>query len=670
VTPLLWGLGLLLLSGTCALACAGSARWATRLGAGGAALGCALGAFPALGVLVSGRAATLRVPWDVPYGAFFIEVDPLSAFFLLGVFVVSGVAAIYGAESLRHGHGPGETSDGPHKPLGPAWFFYNVLVAAMALVVVSRNGVLFLVAWEVMALASFFLVTFEDDDVSVRDAGRTYLVATHLGTAALLALFALLGREAGSLDFDRFRAIGPLPPSTAGALFLLGIVGFGGKAGLAPFHVWLPEAHPAAPTHVSAVMSGAMIKIGVYGLLRLLTFIGPPPLWWGWVLVAVGLSSGVLGALFALAQHDLKRLLAYSSVENVGIATTGIGIGVLGLAIGAPTVAVLGFAGALLHVANHALFKALLFLGAGAVAHGAGTREIDRLGGLLRRMPATGATFFIGALAICGLPPLNGFASEFLVYLGALHGGAARAVEASLPALAAAVGLALVGGLSVVAFAKAFGITFLGEPRTAPAAEARDPGLPMRLSLALLSCGCVAAGLAAPFLVGAMAPLVASAAGLPAHPVADGLAAAARSLTPVTVAGILTLALCAGLAILRRGLLSGRTVARSETWACGYSLPTPRMQYTGTSFVQPLTRLVRSALGTRRDVNLPAGLFPSDASFATRTPDVVTERAIRPAFAVAARGLARLRWLQHGRLNLYMLYVALTLVVLLVWKLG
>src|SRR5438067_2314848 len=241
----------------------------------------------------------------------------------------------------------------------------------MAMVVVARNAVLFLVAWEVMALASFFLVTFQDEEESVRSAGWTYLVATHLGSACLLALFILLGRGTGSLDFDRFTAA-----SGVGLLFILAMVGFGSKAGFMPFHVWLPEAHPAAPSHVSAVMSGVMIETGIYGLVRTLTFLGPLPAWAGWLLIGVGVTSGVLGVLFALAQHDLKRLLAYSSVENMGIIALGLGLGVLGLAESMTPLAVIGFAGALLHVVNHSVFKGLLFLGAGAVQHAAHTLEL------------------------------------------------------------------------------------------------------------------------------------------------------------------------------------------------------------------------------------------------------------------------------------------------------
>ena len=403
MTLFLSGMALLVVSALAALLTRRFPKACTLLGAGGAVAGCALALLPAARGLC-GAAVSIRYPWSLPGGTFYAEIDSLSAFFLIPALGLPLVSAIYGGKYMMAYAGK--------KSLGASWFFYNLLAAGMAMSIVARNAVLFLMAWETMALASFFLVTFENEKPEAREAGWIYLVATHIGTAFLLVFFLLPGGE--SLDFDRFN-----PGAHPGLLFLLALVGFGTKAGFMPLHVWLPEAHPAAPSHVSAVMSGAMIKTGIYGLLRALMLLGQPPAWWGWVLVVIGISSGVLGVLFALAQHDLKRLLAYHSVENIGIIALGLGAGLLGVSYHSPVLAVLGFGGGLLHVLNHALFKGLLFLGAGSVAHGTGTREIDRLGGLLKRMPWTGITFLVGAAAISGLPPLNGFISEFLIYLGA-----------------------------------------------------------------------------------------------------------------------------------------------------------------------------------------------------------------------------------------------------------
>ena len=406
---------LLCLSAVLAAAAARSDRLSLSIGTTGCLAACALGLIGATAALLDGVRSTWRAPWPIPVGEVHVGLDPLSAFFLLCLFTVAGLSSIYGASYLLGYLG--------QRRLAPAVVFFNLLVAAMGMVVVARDAILLIVAWEVMSIASFFLVTFENDRAEVRRAGMTYLVASHLGVLVLLVLFALLGREAGSFDFDLL-ARGGGATSAANAAFLLALIGFGTKAGIWPLHVWLPDAHPAAPSHVSALMSGVMIKMGIYGLLRTLTFLGPPPAAWGVVLIAVGAVSGVLGVLQALAQHDLKRLLAYHSVENIGIIVLGIGIGLLGQAHGQPAVAFAGYAGGLLHVLNHGLFKGLLFQGAGSIRHGTGSTDIDSLGGLHRRMPLTSLTFLVGAAAICGLPPLNGFVSEWLVFVGAFRGAA------------------------------------------------------------------------------------------------------------------------------------------------------------------------------------------------------------------------------------------------------
>ncbi len=630
------------------------------LAAGSVVIAAGLGCLPAIQVLLGGATEQFHFPWPVPYGEFFIELDPLSAWFLLPTLLLSALCAIYGVGYLRSWQG--------RRPLGPVWFFYGLLVLGMVLVLVARNAVLFLFAWELMAVASFFLVTFEHERESVREAGWIYFVATHLGTAFLLAFFLLLARETGSMDFNVWAAHGIHTQGLASVLFLLAVVGFGTKAGFMPLHVWLPEAHPAAPSHVSALMSGVMIKTGIYGLLRAFTFLGTPLLWWGWGLIAIGLTSGVLGVLFALAQHDLKRLLAYHSVENIGIIALGLGVGLLGMSTGSSMLIVLGFGGALLHVLNHALFKGLLFLGAGAVLHGAGTLEIDHLGGLLKRMPWTAAIFLIGAVAISGLPPLNGFVSEFLIFLGAFKGGISTtgAIAASLLALIA--GLALIGGLAVACFTKAFGIVFLGEPRSEHVSRAHEVGWTMRLPMLALVAGCVLIGLLAPVVVGSLQTVLASFTHLEPAAVSENLAAAASPLTFVVIGSGAFLLLLLALVLFRRGLLAGRRVEQGATWGCGYAQPTPRMQYTASSFAQPLTNLFRPLLGTRTRVFKPQGIFPPDAALETITPDISHEEMYRPMFERAEAWLSQLRWLQHGNVQLYVLYIAMTLIVLLVWK--
>jgi hydrogenase-4 component B len=658
---ILAGLGLLVLGAVASLAAARSPRLATVVGVVSTVAGCACALVPVVRVLLGGAPLSLRFAWSVPFGAFALGLDGLSAFFLLPILTLSALAALYGGEYLGAFRGRAVPAR--------AWPFFALLVAGMALVVLARNGVLFLLAWEIMSLAAYFLVVLEDETPAVRAAGWTYLVATHLGTAFLIVMFVVLGHGAGSLDFERFAAAGPAAAPLAGLVFVLALIGFGTKAGFMPLHVWLPEAHPAAPSHVSAVMSGVMIKLGIYGLLRTLTFLGPPPAAWGWVLVAVGLTSGVLGVLFALAQHDLKRLLAYHSVENIGIIALGIGVGLLGVHYGSAPLAVLGFAGALLHVVNHALFKGLLFLGAGAVLHATGTREMDHLGGLLKRMPWTGALFLVGAAAICGLPPLNGFASEFLVFLGAYKGVLHPAAGVAGPALVVLAGLALIGGLAAACFAKVFGVVFLGEPRSAHVAHAHDPGRAMRLPMVALAAGCALIGLAPAALVGRMSGALEPLTRLPAATIDLALAPVLLPLTRITLVAAVLIVLGGLLALWRRVQLARHPLGEEGTWDCGYALPTPRMQYTASSFARPLTLLFGELLRTRTTRVAPAGPFPAQAALATETPDVFRDALFRPVFQMASGALARLRWLQRGRVQLYVLYILLTLVVLLVWKL-
>ena len=729
---ILLSLGVLFVSGFGAAALGRRPRAASIVAAGGAVAAAIIGLVPVIGCLATGTAAeTLRLEWNVPLGAFAIGLDPLSAWFAAAILGLSALAAVYGAAYLQ--------AYREHKNLGLLGFFYNVLMAGMLLTVVARNGVLFLVAWEVMALASYFLVVMEDEHESVRQAGWTYLVATHVGTAFLLVLFVMMAGPSGSMDFDTWTGFArtsgamtgvpevsaglpsdvtlshpegasegsrcgrclsvsqqqrpqrdssaslregrndnllgvpetPRAPALVGVAFVLALVGFGAKAGFVPLHVWLPEAHPAAPSHVSAVMSGVMIKTGIYGLLRVLMFLGPPPEWWAWTLIAIGAVTGVLGILAALAQGDLKRLLAYSSVENIGVITLGLGVGLLGLARHEPAVAAVGLAGALLHVVNHAFFKSLLFMGAGAVKHAAGTLEIDRLGGLLKRMPVTGLTFVIAAAAISALPPLNGFVSEFLIYLGAYRGAVSLEVSGLLGGLAVIGGLALIGGLAAACFAKATGIAFLGEPRTAPAAAAHEVGWAMRGPMLILAIGCVAMGLAGPVMLQVLAPVVADVSGLPRGEVAAQLPGWSSPLAYVSLGAAIILVLAGLLALVRRALLIGREVGSTGTWDCGYVDPTARMQYTASSFAQPLTDLFRNLIGLRKDVRPPAGYLPHAAArFRSDAPDVFRRWLFAPVFGGAARATAALRWMQHGRIQIYVLYIALTLLVLLVWKLS
>ena len=627
-------------------------------GQSGAIAGSIVGLAAAIGVLISGHTREIVANWPMPGGGFHLEIDALSAFFLLPVFGLSALAGLYGRSYLT-GRDSGRAAT--------TWFHLNLLTAAMALVIVARDGLLFLLAWEIMALIPFFLVIFDDRKAEVRHAAWTYLAATHLGTAFLLVMFVLLGNHAGTSDFSGYAGVLHGHAELSAAVFVLALIGFGSKAGIVPAHVWLPEAHPVAPSHVSALMSGAMIKVGIYGLVRMLTMLGPPPPWWGWVLIASGASSGVLGVLFALAQHDLKRLLAYSSVENIGIILLGVGIGVLGLAYGMTTLAVIGFAAGLLHVLNHSIFKGLLFLGAGAVQHAAHTLELEELGGLFKRMPWTGACFLIGAAAIVGLPPLNGFVSEFLLFYAGFVGIVQPVAQLAAAGLIALVAMGLISGLAAACFAKAFGVVFLGSARNLEAEAAHEVARPMLVAMAVLALLCVAIGAAAPLAVSSLTGVVTAASGLPASRVDAALTPVAGALS-----GAIAIFALAAIAAVLLWLLRARGLARAgvrhgPVWGCGFQRPTARMQYTASSFAQPLTTQFRLFIGSRERMVRPNGYFPATSSYASNSGDPFLRLLFVPGFRWFSRVVAPLNIVQHGHIHLYVLYVAATLVALLIW---
>ena len=645
---------LLLVTGLAAL----FSRKGSLIAVAGGVIAGLLGLIPVLASLFTSAAFTLCIGWDVPFGAFSLEIDPLSAFFLLPVFLISPMAALYGQAYLQ--------SQGGHVK---SWFFWNSLVASMALLVAARNAVLFLVAWEIMSLCSFFLVVCEHRHAESRRAGWIYLVSTHLGTAFIVVLFLFLGNSAHSFDFSEFVHAGIVSSPASTLLFFLSVVGFGTKAGFVPLHVWLPEAHPAAPSHVSALMSGVMIKMGIYGLVRTLTFFNAYPFSWAAVLIAVGALSGILGVLFAIAQHDVKRLLAYHSVENIGIITLGLGIGLLGTSLQLPFVAVIGFAGGLLHVLNHAVFKSLLFLGAGSVAVRVGTRNMDQLGGLLKRMPRTGVAFFIGAAAIAGVPPLNGFVSELLIF----YAGFDSIVQGSVPVVAATVAavaaLALIGGLAVACFTKVFGIVFLGEPRSPKAEQAEEADALMTGPMLVLASLCGLIALTSPLILGVFKGILPGITHLSEAACSFRLDRAAHTLEGFLVAAAAVIVITAVLVWVRRRLLSRRPQTVVVTWDCGYVTPSARMQYTSSSFAQPLVDLFAHVLRTHKHLEAPAGHFPAIASIRTHTADIFRRLLFDPLFAAVQRVLIVGHFLQHGRVHLYVLYIALTLLILFAVKL-
>ena len=622
-------------------------RLATALNLLGSGLG-------ALGLVLFVRAGESQaaVLGELAIGRLAVSLDGLSALFLVPMLAVSALGSLYGGEYWRTGQAPGGG-----RRLRLCW---GIMTAAMMGVVLARDAILFLVAWEVMALAGFFLIATDEERPEVRRAAWVYLVATHAGSLCLVAFFALVARMTGS--FDLWPA---LPGDTRGglvtAVFVLGIAGFGLKAGLVPLHVWLPGAHANAPSHVSALLSGVLLKTGVYGIVRVCGLLPAPPAWWGGALLGIGVLSGVLGMALAVAQQDLKRLLAYSSIENVGIIAIGVGLAAIGRSLGRADLVALGLGGALLHVLNHSVFKPLLFFAAGSVLHATGTRRLASLGGLAHTMPRTFAAFALGAVAICGLPPLNGFASELLLYLGLLRAAGADSPHALAWAGAAAPAHARTGALALAAFVKVAGIAFCGSARTPAAAHAHDPGRAMLAPMAAFALACVGVGLAPGLALPLIQPAIDA-----WQPALAGAGPSLSDLVPFARFAwtglwlVLLVALLSALCLRR-----ARAGASVVTWDCGYARPTPRMQYVDSSFSETLVGLFDWALRTRRFPPQASGPFPSASRFESEVPDAVLDRVVMPLLGSADRRLLPVRTLQRGPVQVYLLYVFLIVVVLL-----
>lgn len=624
--------------------------WGQRAAAAAMLVSAGLGLAGAWRVPFEASSRSVAVLWPA-VGTVELGVDALSVLFLVPVFVMGGLGAVYGL-----GYWPQPRRRHSARRLQ---FFWGLLVAGMTLLVVSRHALVFLLGWEVMALAAFFLISAEDHRAECRWAGWLYLISTHVSTLLLFALFALWRWATGSFSLTP-AAAGMIPLGAVYALFLLTVSGFGIKAGVMPFHYWLPTAHAAAPSHVSAMMSGVVIKMGIYGLVRFFALLPDLPMACGGCILAMGAISGIAGVLFAIGQHDLKRLLAYHSIENIGIILMGLGLAMLGRSAGRPEWIALGLAGCLLHVWNHGLFKSLLFLCAGSVVHAARTREIDRLGGLGKTMPWTSAMFLIGAVAICGLPPLNGFVSEWFIYLGVLQTSVRGEGIGSATVLAAPV-LATIGALAVACFVKVYGAVFLGSARTSAAAHAAESPWTMRLPLAVLAVGCVLVGLA-PRLVCPMLD-AAIAAWAPEMP-PGGMALA--SLAPLDVLGWITLTLV-GLIGLGAIVLAAcsRRLEWGPTWDCGYAEPSVRMQYTASSFAQTIVGMFRWVLHGRMRQPEVRGIFPERSSLHSHVDDPVLDGVLLPATRSVARGFHWFHRFQQGLTQHYVLYILVAVFLML-----
>lgn len=605
-----------------------------------------------------------QLTWHVPFGDFALKLDPLSLGFLLPVMVLLFCSAIYAVGYLRSYYGK--------RPLLAHILFYLLFAMSLVIIITANNVILFLGAWEMMTVSTYFLILFFDEKEAVRQAGFLYLIASHCATFGLFIMFFLMAQAAGSMDFGVMARAG-FPPALAGGIFLLALAGFGVKAGFLPVHIWLPYAHPAAPSHISALLSGVAIKMGIYGICRVIWIMGVLPDWCGYLLVIIGVICGVMGVLYALGQHELKKLLAYHSIENIGIITLGLGIGLLGRSNHLPFLAILGFGGALLHVLNHSLFKGLLFLAAGSVIHRTKTGEMDQLGGLGKVMPFTSALFLIGALSICGLPLFNGFISEFIIFFGLFQGVFSLSLPGVIACALGILALALMGALALACFSKVYGTVFSGQPRLIlPGEECVPPGGEaiskwMLVPMIFLAGACAWIGLVPgpmvrfTFLGGACLARV--------MPSSVDLGPVLMPMTMVIGVVFLFIALVLGLVVVRRLLLGAGPVLVKEAWGCGFTQVSSRFQYTSSSFARSIVDLVRVVLQVRRSGGKVDGLFPGKVELASSVHDVSEDKGFRPLLA-ALTGLSRKLDASRVRhTQMYLMYIFLFLIFLLVWKL-
>jgi len=622
--------------------------------------------------LVASEPLTATVASPIPLLAFAIRLDPLASFFVLTISLAGLAASIYAMGYLKEFHG--------RVSVAALAALTNGFLLSMTLVVIADNGFFFLIAWELMSLVSYFLVVTEHEKADVRHAGFFYLVMTHVGTAFVVLTYLILFQSAGSFSFDAFRhPEQALPEGMRTLVFLAALIGFGTKAGIVPLHVWLPYAHPAAPSHISALMSGVMIKTAIYALIRVyFDFLGGQfPWWWGFVVLLVGTLSAILGVMYALMEHDLKRLLAFHSVENIGIILLGIGAGMIFHTYGLKEFAALGLLAGLYHTINHAMFKALLFLGAGSLLYATHTRNMEEYGGLLRRMPWTGLFFLIGAVSISALPPTNGFVSEWLVFQTLFLSFQLPALFLKLMLPIAAALLALTGVLALACFAKAFGISFLALPRSTHARHAEEVPVAMRIGMGILALLCVGLGLAPMIVVPLLDRITAPLTGVSITDkvlALDGWAVAPgnvqfSSISPPMLAAMLILGGLLGL--LLAFLFGGRLMTRSyKTWGCGINL-SPRMEYTATGFVQPIKRVFSTFY--QPTIKLETEFLEESRYFAKRRhfefhiEPVFEKYLYDPVVHVFMRIADRLRILQAGSLHLYLTYIFVTLVILLLF---
>jgi hydrogenase-4 component B len=646
----------------------GRPRQARQWGCGFALLGALLNGTAGAAALTGGTVAW-SVASGVPLFAYSFTLDALSAYFNLVLSLLVVAVSIYSQGYM--------TSMEKDRNLGFFSFLFNTLILSLAIVFTASNVFLFLIAWEMTGLMGYALVTFDHHSEQSRNAGLLYLIMSHVDAGCMLLGFALLAHGAGSLEFSGLRAAASLlSPQQQGWAFFLFFLSFGIKAGVIPVHIWLPAAHPVAPSNVSALLSGIVIKAGIYGMVRVfLEFLGVVPAWMGMVVIAVAVVSAILGVLYALMEHDLKRLLAYHSIENIGIILLGLGAAMMFRTSGHLQLAAVAVIACLFHTLNHAIFKCLLFLGAGAVQHATHTRNMEELGGLIRPMPWTAFCFLIGSIAISGLPPLNGFVSEWLTYQSLLAGfGASRGLISLMFPIAGAL-LALTGALAAACFVKAFGITFLALPRSSQAGEAHESPRTMIAGMGILTALCFALGIGAswvlPLFDGITRQLVRASAG-PQLTFGNGFVISAGMARggSVSTAAIAVLLLLIAAVPVAAFILRSRLRSSGPAWDCGLPGLSAENEYTATAFSKPLRMVFAALYKPRREIQTVFDVspyFPTAIHFESEIEPTFEKRLYEPVQRLVYRASNSMRGIQAGSIHLYLAYIFLTLIALLLF---
>lgn len=660
---LVWAVVIYVAGGVLSLLLYRQERMAILVAGISAMAGGLLGLCSAVPVLLSGQTLTFSTPGLFSFAAFVVRMDSLAAFMLIVISLLVTVCALYSISYVQEYRGKGASSMG---------FFMNLFIASMVGLVVMDNSFYFIILFEMMSLASWFLVIADQDEESI-NAGLLYFFIAHAGSVLIMIAFFLMWRQSGSLDFDSFRQLS-LSPWLASVVFLLAFFGFGAKAGMLPLHSWLPRAHPAAPSHASALMSGVMVKIGIFGIIKVgIDLLGATEMWWGIVVLAFGAVSAVLGVLYALAEHDIKRLLAWHTVENIGIILMGVGVAMVGVAGGHPVIAALGLLGALYHLLNHAVFKGLLFLGAGAVIWRVHTRDMEQMGGLAKLMPLTGLAFLIGCMSISALPPLNGFISEWYTYQSLFSMSHDGNFIMRLSGPIAMVMLAITGALAAMCFVKVYGVSFCGGPRSEKAAQAREVPWPMTVAMLLLALLCVLLGVGASMVAPVLAQVAMTLVGTHDVVVAQGSLLVPQQASQAMLSPALAFILLIALPLLPLAvylMLKGNQSGfrrRGDPWACGYNWE-PAMAVSAGGFTQPLRAMFASLYRLRKQLDPSAGLaraLEHTTKGATRAEPFWDDWIINPLVRGAQSLGVRLQVLQSGDFRFYCLYVVIALITLL-----